>query len=55
MTVLRSNNVCDAIIDYAVKNNIGHIVLGEPPRDCRTGSVVDSLREYMRDVNFYLE
>lgn len=54
MTVLRSNNVCGAITKFAIDNQVGYIVLGEPPKDCETGSIVDELKEYMKDINFYL-
>lgn len=54
MTVLRSNDVCGAITKFAEEYEVGHIILGEPPKGYEEDSVVDSLRKNMEDVNFYL-
>ncbi|GFR36027.1 universal stress protein UspA [Thermobrachium celere] len=54
MTVLRSNDVCAAITKFATENGVGHIILGEPPKGCQQESIVDLLKESMKDVNFYL-
>lgn len=36
LTVLRSQNIVGALAEFAQENNIEHIILGEPPAECKS-------------------
>lgn len=49
LTVIRSNDVVKAIIDYAENNNIKHIVLGQSPEDNREDGIIAHLQDSLEN------
>lgn len=55
LTVLRSNNVIETMIDFAKDNNITHIVLGATPESSKKSSnVALKLQESLPNVEFII-
>lgn len=54
MTVLRSKDVSGAIIDFAKDKKIDHIILGEPPKDCKDAGIIYELKSKLPDRKFYI-
>lgn len=53
LTVLKSKNVVDTIVDFAINKKIGHIVLGESPKDKEDG-IVTEIRRKLPYCSFYI-
>ena len=45
LTVLKSDDISDSIIDYAEKNNISTIIIGKPPEKRNKSSVFSRLKK----------
>lgn len=54
LTVLRSNSIVNTLVDFIEEKKIEHVVLGEPPKDCRDESIVSELRARIPKCNFYI-
>lgn len=54
LTVLRSNSIVNTLVDFIEDKKIEHVVLGEPPQDCRDESIVMELQTKLPKCNFYV-
>lgn len=54
LTVLRSANVTDTIIEFAQNKKIEHIILGEPPVESKDEGIINKLQERLPQCNFYI-
>lgn len=54
LTVLKSKDVADAIVEYAGKKKIGHVILGEPPAGCREEGIISELRARLPFCKLYI-
>ncbi len=56
LTVIRSKDVIKAIADFAVKNNITHIVMGASPdgEDMESHSIAIELKKILVDAKFII-
>lgn len=54
LTVLRSDSIVDTLVEFAENKGIKHIILGEPPVECREDGVVFELKEKLASCNFYI-
>lgn len=53
LTVLRSENVVETLINFANEKNIGYVVLGEPPKTSNT-FVIDNLKKSLVNAEFHI-
>lgn len=54
LTVLRSENIADAIVEFANNKNIGHIILGANPVDSKEDSIISELKRKLSFCKFYI-
>lgn len=54
LTVLRSNSIVNTLVDFIENKKIEHVILGEPPKDCREESIVLELQSKLPKCNFYV-
>ncbi len=52
MAVLRSNNITESIIDFALENKISYAVLGEPPKKENKTDIIDYLKSRLPEISF---
>jgi K+-sensing histidine kinase KdpD len=52
MTVLRSDNILNTLLDYAKKNNITEIVMGESPDPSSDNSIIRNMEYLLPGVKF---
>lgn len=53
LTVLRSEDVVETLTGFAKDKKVGHIVLGEPPKNSNT-YVIDKLRKSLDHARFHI-
>ena len=54
MTVIRSNDVVDAIAKFAKENNISQIILGAAPGDIKENIILKELYEKFPECEFHI-
>ncbi len=54
LTVLRSNSIVNTLVDFIANKKIEHVVLGEPPINCKDESIVLELKSRLPNCNFYI-
>lgn len=54
LTVLRSQDVVEAIADFANSKNIGHIVLGAAPAEGQDDGIISDLKSKLPFCQFYI-
>jgi K+-sensing histidine kinase KdpD len=54
LTVLRSQNIVNALSEFAKDKTIGHIVLGEPPVEEKDEGIVAELKEIICNCEFHV-
>ncbi|MBM7582547.1 K+-sensing histidine kinase KdpD [Caldicoprobacter guelmensis] len=54
MTVLRSNHVVDTLVDFAKRNNVSIVVMGESPgyRDNDDRNIIQEMERRLPDLEF---
>lgn len=52
MTVVRSDSIIDTLVEYARKEGVGVIVLGETREYNRDSNIIRKLESYLYDVEF---
>jgi K+-sensing histidine kinase KdpD len=52
MTVLRSDNILNTLLDYAKKNKITEIVMGESPEPGSKNSLIHNMEQMLPGVKF---
>lgn len=52
MTVLRSDNILNTLLDFAKKNNITEIVMGESPDPNSSNSIIHNMEYMLPGVKF---
>jgi len=52
MTVLRSENVLNTLVDYAMNNGISEIVLGQSPKSQSDTNIIKQLEQKLPRVKF---
>lgn len=54
LTVLRSQDIAQAIVEFANSKNIGHIILGANPIDCKEDGIISELKSKLPFCQFYI-
>lgn len=54
LTVLRSENVVNTIIEFAQNKFIEHIILGEPPVGAKDEGIVMKLQDKLKECKFHV-
>ena len=54
LTVLRSRDISEALINFAKDRKIKHVVLGEPPKDYKDEGIISELRDKLSGSKFYI-
>ncbi|WP_242948693.1 universal stress protein UspA [Caloramator quimbayensis] len=54
LTVLKSRDIVEAIAEFAVRKNIGHIILGEPPKEYKNEGIIAELKSKLPLCRFYI-
>jgi K+-sensing histidine kinase KdpD len=54
LTVLRSNSIVNTLVNFIENKKIEHVVLGEPPINCKDESIVLELKSRLPNCNFYI-
>lgn len=54
LTVLRSDSIVNTLVSFIENKKIEHVVLGEPPKDCRDEGIVVELQTRLPNCNFYI-
>lgn len=52
MAVLRSNNITETIVNFALENKISHAVLGEPPKSKNKTNIIEYLKSLLPNIIF---
>lgn len=52
LTVIRANDVVEAISNFAKDNNIQYIVLGEPPKNIKDDGIISKLQSTLNTCEF---
>jgi K+-sensing histidine kinase KdpD len=54
LTVLRSDSIVSTLVDFIENKKIEHVVLGEPPIDCKDESIVLELQTRLPKCSFHI-
>lgn len=54
LTVLRSDSIVNTLVNFIENKKIEHVVLGEPPKDCKDAGIVVELQTRLPNCNFYI-
>lgn len=54
LTVLRADSIVDTLMDFIKNKKIHHIVLGEPPIDCKEDGIVMELKTKLPKCEFHI-
>lgn len=54
LTVLRSDSIVSTLVDFIQNKKIEHVVLGEPPIDCKDESIVLELQTKLPKCSFHI-
>ena len=54
LTVLRSDNVIDSLVDFIRDNKINYIVIGESPNDHKENNFAQELNKILQNVEIHI-